>query len=61
MERYNPNRRLARKGMATLNIKLVAAGDTLLAMEKGMVRSTDGGDTWMTTQVPWHITFNESN
>ena len=33
-------------------IKLVAAGDTLLAMEKGMVRSTDSGDTWMTTQVP---------
>ncbi len=31
----------------TPHIKLVAAGDTLLAMEQGMVRSIDGGDTWL--------------
>ncbi len=30
-----------------VNIRLVAAGDTLMAIEQGMVRSTDGGDTWM--------------
>ena len=28
-------------------IKLIAAGETLLAMEDGMVRSTDAGATWM--------------
>ena len=33
-------------------IKLIAAGDTLLAMEHGMVRSTDGGDTWLPVQLP---------
>ena len=33
-------------------IRLVAAGKTLLAMERGMVRSTDGGDTWMPPQPP---------
>ena len=33
-------------------IKLVAVGETLLAMEKGMVRSTDGGDTWLPPQLP---------
>ena len=33
-------------------IKLVATGETLLAMEKGMVRSTDGGDTWLPPQLP---------
>ena len=33
-------------------VKLIAAGDTLLAMEQGMVRSTDGGDTWLPTQLP---------
>ena len=33
-------------------IKLVAAGDTLLAMERGMVRSTDSGDTWLPLQLP---------
>ncbi len=32
------------------NIRLVAAGETLMAMEQGMVRSTDGGDTWMPLQ-----------
>ena len=35
-----------------LSIRLVAAGDTLLAMERGMVHSTDGGDTWMLPQAP---------
>ncbi|MXV76848.1 sigma-70 family RNA polymerase sigma factor [Candidatus Poribacteria bacterium] len=29
------------------NITLIAAGDTLLAMEQGMVRSINGGDTWL--------------
>ena len=33
-------------------VKLIAAGETLLAMEQGMVRSTDGGDTWLPTQLP---------
>ena len=33
-------------------IRLAAAGKTLLAMERGMVRSTDGGDTWMPPQPP---------
>ena len=33
-------------------IKLIATGDTLLAMEQGMVRSTDGGDTWLPVQLP---------
>ena len=33
-------------------ITLVATGETLLAMEKGMVRSTDGGDTWLPRQLP---------
>ena len=31
-------------------LTLVAAGETLLIMERGMVRSTDGGDTWMPPQ-----------
>ncbi|MDE0635292.1 MAG: sigma-70 family RNA polymerase sigma factor [Candidatus Poribacteria bacterium] len=31
--------------------KLIAAGDTLLVMEKGMVRSTNGGNTWMPPQL----------
>ncbi len=30
-----------------INIRLVAAGETLLALEQGLLRSTDGGDTWM--------------
>ena len=34
------------------DIKLVAAGETLLAMGDGMVRSTDAGDTWMPPQTP---------
>jgi len=33
-------------------IKLVATGETLLAMERGMVRSTDSGDTWLSRQLP---------
>ncbi len=33
-------------------IKLIAAGDTLLAMERGMVHSTDSGDTWLPPQLP---------
>ena len=34
------------------DIELVAAGETLLVMGRGMVRSTDGGDTWMPRQDP---------
>ena len=34
------------------HIKLIATGETLLAMERGMVRSLDGGNTWMDLQVP---------
>ena len=34
------------------DIKLIAVGETLLAMERGMIRSTDGGDTWMPPQLP---------
>ena len=33
------------------HVKLIAAGDTLLVMEKGMVRSTDSGDTWHSVQA----------
>ena len=33
-------------------IKLVAVGETLLALEQGMVRSTDGGGTWLAPQPP---------
>ena len=33
-------------------VKLIATGDTLLAMEQGMVRSVDGGDTWLPVQLP---------
>ena len=32
-------------------IKLIAAGETLLVMERGMVRSADGGNTWMPPQL----------
>ena len=31
-------------------IRLIAAGETLMAMKQGMVRSTDSGDTWMPLQ-----------
>ena len=34
------------------HIKLIADGETLLAMENGMVRSLDGGNTWMDPQKP---------
>ncbi len=34
------------------HVKLVAAGDTILVMENGMVRSTDSGDTWHSVQSP---------
>ncbi|MDE0481922.1 MAG: sigma-70 family RNA polymerase sigma factor [Candidatus Poribacteria bacterium] len=34
-----------------IDIRLVAAGETLLAIEQGIVRSTDGGDTWMPLQA----------
>ena len=40
----------AREGWR-INIKLIAAGETLFALEQGMVRSTDGGDTWMPLQA----------
>ena len=33
-------------------IQLIAAGETLLAMEEGMVRSTDAGGTWMSPLTP---------
>ncbi len=32
--------------------KMIATGETLLVMERGMVRSTDGGATWMPPQPP---------
>ena len=32
------------------SIRLFAAGETLLAIDRGIVRSTDGGDTWMSLQ-----------
>ena len=34
------------------NLKLIATGETLLVMEQGMVRSIDGGNTWMPPQLP---------
>ena len=34
------------------DIKLIAVGETLLAMERGMIHSTDGGNTWMPPQLP---------
>ena len=33
-------------------MQLVAVGETLLALEQGMVRSIDGGDTWLAPQPP---------
>ena len=38
------------RGGWSMDIRLVAAGETLIVMEQGMVRSTDGGDTWMPLQ-----------
>ena len=37
------------------NCKLIAAGETLLVMEEGMVRSNDAGNTWMPPQLPGTI------
>ena len=37
---------------SSIFFKLIAAGETLLAMEEGMVRSTDSGNTWMPVQPP---------
>lgn len=34
-----------------IDLKLIAAGETLLAIEQGIVRSTDAGDTWMPLQA----------
>ena len=34
------------------DIQLVAAGETIMLMGRGMVRSTDAGDTWMPPQTP---------
>ncbi len=34
------------------DLKLIAAGETLLLMERGMVRSEDGGNTWLPLQSP---------
>ena len=34
-----------------INIRLIAAGDILLAIEQGIVRSTDAGNTWMPLQA----------
>ena len=38
------------KGRAP-RLKLIAVGETLLAMEHGMVRSTDSGNTWLPPQL----------
>ena len=35
-----------------LYFKLIASEETLLVMEQGMVRSTDGGNSWMPPQLP---------
>ncbi len=34
------------------DIRLVAAGETIMLMGRGIVRSTDGGDTWLPLQAP---------
>ena len=34
------------------DIQLVAAGETIMLMGRGIVRSTDGGDTWLPPQIP---------
>ena len=43
------------------DIQLVAAGETLLLMGRGMVRSTDGGDTWMPRQDPSTLSMKASS
>ena len=40
--------------------KLIAAGETLLLMERGMVRSTDGGITWLPPQLAGTTPFMDS-
>ncbi|MCY4401294.1 MAG: sigma-70 family RNA polymerase sigma factor [Candidatus Poribacteria bacterium] len=36
----------------TPDIQLVAAGETIMLMGRGIVRSTNGGDTWLPPQAP---------
>ena len=40
--------------------KLIATGETLLLIERGMVRSTDGGNTWLPPQPPGATPFMDS-
>ena len=40
--------------------KLIATGETLLLIERRMVRSTDGGDTWLPPQLPGTTPFMDS-
>ena len=40
--------------------KLIATGETLLLIERGMVRSTDGGNTWLPPQLPGTTPFMDS-
>ena len=41
--------------------KLIATGETLLLIERRMVRSTDGGNTWLPPQLPGTTPFMDSN
>jgi len=50
-EDITPTNAWPQKGLPA-DIQLVAAGETLLVMGRGMVHSTDGGDTWMPRQEP---------
>jgi len=40
--------------------KLIATGETLLLIERRMVRSTDGGNTWLPPQLPGTTPFMDS-
>ena len=40
--------------------KLIATGETLLLIERGMVRSTDSGNTWLPPQLPGTTPFMDS-
>ena len=40
--------------------KLIATGETLLLIERRMVRSTDGGNTWLPPQFPGTAPFMDS-
>ena len=40
--------------------KLIATGETLLLIERRMVRSTDGGNTWLPPQLPGATPFMDS-